>query len=187
VAEKKDKAGTSKAAAAARRVEFAYAYMRFNRNGLRAAVSVGVPKASAHTQAYEWLKEPEVKAIIKVEEGRLRERFHVDIDKIVGEMAKLALFDPREVLNDQGALLPPGDWPDHAAMAISGIDTDEIKERNEEGASVVVGYTKKLRFWSKTSVLDNLLRHVGGYEKDHEQLGAAISKAIVVPAKEGER
>lgn len=187
MAEKKDKAGTSKAASANRRAEFAYAYMRMNRNALRAALSVGAPVAGAAVQAHKWLKDVNVQEIIKEEEDRLKQKFHVDIDKIVGEMAKIALFDPRDVLSDDGVLLPPGDWPDPAAMAISGIDTDEIKERDAEGNSVVVGYTKKLRFWSKTSVLDNLMKHVGGYEKDYKGLADAITRAIVVPAKEGER
>lgn len=112
------------------------------------------------------------------------ERAEIDDAELLREAKRLALSDIRGLFNPDGSVKPPQDWPDAVAAAVASIEVfEEFGERNENGDRALIGHTKKLKFWDKNSALERLFKHRGLFEKDHDQLGRAISKAIIVPAK----
>jgi len=180
------KAGTGNATASARKRSFALTYLINGSNATQAAKKAGYSEASAHTTGWQMLQDPEVRAIIAAERKRVLEQHRHDLDSLVSELAQIGLFDIRAVLDENGALLKPSEWPSFAGKVISGVEVSELFE-NVEGTKELIGYLKKVKLWDKNSALEKLVRILGGYEKDNSQLGESIGRAIVVPAKEGQR
>lgn len=92
-------------------------------------------------------------------------------------------FDP-----ETGALLPPHKWPDDVAKSMASVKVVEMAG----GMKVDVGegqmqhvpmYTKEVKFWDKNAGIDKAMKHLGMFERDHEQFGKAIARGIRVPGK----
>lgn len=133
-------------------------------NGTRAAKEAGFSEANASAIAYQLLRKTLVRNEIDRRRALLRERFAVDLEKLVLEAAKIAFLDPREAYDEKGQLLAPHELPAHVASAVSALEVDELKERIGSELQVV-GLTKKLKFWSKNDAL-TLLARIHGYLND---------------------
>lgn len=126
-------------------------------NGTQAAKRAGYSEKSARQQATRLLS----KASIQMSISRLRtdreDRTQVTHDRVLREVGRIALVDPRKAFDDNNVLLPPKEWPDEIAAAISSIKTVEM--RNADGE--LIGETKEIKFWSKPDALMLAARHLG--------------------------
>jgi phage terminase small subunit len=111
------------------------------------------------------LMEPEVHAEVE-RQLALRERaIEVTADRALAEIGAIAFSDIRKVFRPDGSLLPPADFPDDMAGAISSVEVDELFEwqPREDGGrgkeKVQVGFTKKLKLWDKPAALTMLGKH----------------------------
>ena len=64
--------------------------------------------------------------------------------RIMKEVAFLAFFDKRRILDKNGNLLPLADWPEDVAAAVSDIDINDLR---------------RCRSWSKTEALKLLMQY----------------------------
>ena len=176
--------GTSKAAMH-RYVAFAREYVK-SRKPAQAAVKAGYSQKSAANAGSRLLKNVHVQAEIVKLEAEIVNKTIIDVERVLRETARIALADPRLMFNEDGSIKDPKDWPDEVAANIASVEVDEIisgKGKNR----VVIGYAKKVKLWNKVDALDKFFRHFGMYLKDNDQVGKAIGRAIVVPAKSGTR
>jgi hypothetical protein len=82
-----------------------------------------------------------------------------DASKIVTELVRVGLSDPREIFDANNNLLDVKAWPDHVAAAVASI---EIEERTRGGGDNVEHYlVKKVKYWPKVEALGKLLLHLG--------------------------
>ena len=119
--------GTSKAAAQARRVKFAVAYLANDQNGTQAAIAAGFAPAGAHVAASRLLKD--AKVLAEIEEGRKRLSLLVDLDpaRTLQEVARIAYFDPRRAFHDDGTPKHVLEMDDDTAAAVAGVETLQEK------------------------------------------------------------
>ena len=99
----------------------------------------------------------------------LREKAEVAADvsreKLLREISRLAFSDPRRLVNESGAMVPFHELDDDTAAAISSVEVDE--------------YGKvKYKLWDKGAAQEKLAKHLGLYEKDNGQKGAAEVEAL---------
>lgn len=167
------KAGTSKAAAAQRKVAFAHAYIANGRNGTDAARKVGCPPKSAHTAAYEYLKDPEVVALISEATENAAKIVGLDVERTLREVARLAYFDHRRLYKPDGSFIPVHELDDDVAAAIASIEVDEVTV-----GGAVVGMTRKIKQWDKNSALEKAMKFHGLYEKDNSQRGESLTLKV---------
>lgn len=81
-------------------------------------------------------------------------------ERLLREIARLAFADPRRLVNESGAMVPFHELDDDTAAAISSVEVDE--------------YGKvKYKLWDKGVAQEKLAKHLGLYEKDNGQKGAA--------------
>jgi phage terminase small subunit len=142
----------------ARQRKFVVEYLKDN-NATQAAARAGYSARSAKAQGTALLSHPTVKAEI-AEKLRLQEqRLEIKADDILRELMRIGLADVGEAFDEEGALKSIREIPEHLRRAISAVDVEEIWEgRGEERR--LVGYARKIRFWSKTASLDKLGRHL---------------------------
>lgn len=165
--------------------KFALAYFRCGNasEAYREAYNTGKMKPESVNRCAKQLMD-NAKIASRVAELRnaSAERAEIDDAELLREAKRLALSDIRGLFNPDGSVKPPSEWPDAVAAAVASIEVFEEFEGSGD-LRTLIGHTKKLKFWDKNSALERLFKHRGLFEKDHDQLGKAIAKAIIVPAK----
>ena len=137
-------------------------------NATRAAIRAGYSAKTAEQQGYQLLQKPSVQAAIAARQKEREQRTAVTADRVLLEAARLALFDPRKLFNDDGSPKGIHELDDDTAAAVAGIDVLEQFEGYGKDR-VFVGCVKKYRIADKNSALEKLFRHHGLYERDNEQ------------------
>ena len=86
-------------------------------------------------------------------------------ERLLREIGRLAFVDPRLLLREDGTMLPLHELDDDTAAAIASVEVDE--------------YGKvKYKLWDKGAAQEKLAKHLGLYEKDNGQKGAAEVEAL---------
>ena len=97
--------------------------------------------------------------------------------RVLKEIARIALFDPRKLFLADGTPRPITDLDDDTAAALAGLDvSEEFSGSGEERK--FVGYTKKYKIADKNAALEKLARHLGLYEKDNKQKTNPLTELI---------
>lgn len=158
--------GNSKAAASDREDLFAKEYVANGRNGAKAAETAGYSKTSARRQAVRMLEKPSVKEKINALTEAVSKELDVSIKRNIQERATLAYYDVGELV--QYDIKGPKDIakiPEHLRRVITGWKWDK------NGRFMI-------QLADKHSHLTALDKHLGVYDKDNQQKGAAGSKAL---------
>lgn len=124
----------------------------YSRAGYRAA-----PRA-AEVNSARLLAVPAVQAYLRQRGQRISAKLEISAERTLQELARVAFFDPRQLLAPDGSLKPTNEWSDDVAAAVAGLEISEVFDRNGDGRAVV-GQTKKLRIASKTDALGKLAQH----------------------------
>lgn len=166
---KRVKAGTSKAAAAARKVTFAHAYIVNGKNGTQAAVTAGYKPGRAAQKAAERLsRDVIVRRLIAEATAKAAAASGLEVSRTLKEVARLAYADPRKLYDKNGNLIPIHLLDDDTAATVASVEVDEIRLGSGEDATVV-GQTKKIKHWDKKGALDMAMKYHGLYEADNKQ------------------
>jgi hypothetical protein len=111
--------------------------------------------------------------------------------RVIQEISRIALCDPREMFDAGGRMRPINEWPEDVARAVSGVDaTQRTTERGED--SVETETTYKPRFWDKPAMLKELVRMLRLVAPDQLEVGAGvvnvnrIEVVIVPPGRAGD-
>lgn len=124
-------------------------------NASQAAIRAGYSPKTARQQGERLLSHADIDAAVSEAQAARAARTGVTQDRVVQELARLGFSDLRGVFRD-GRLLPPEEWPDEVARAISAI---KVTTRNVgEGE---VEHVAEVKLWSKTEALVTLARHLG--------------------------
>jgi phage terminase small subunit len=128
--------------------------------GGKAAVRAGYEPKFANQTAYRLLGKPEVQALIREQLVERTQRTHITQDRVLQELARLAFFDPRRLLNADGSPKQITELDDDTAAAIAGLDVLEQFEGTGDERTFV-GYVKKYKISDKNSALTNAMKHLG--------------------------
>lgn len=148
---------------------FAERYVANGGNGTQAAIDAGATKNSAKVMAHRWLKREDVQSIVAARASQVLADAGLSTERWAKETACIAHFDPRELYDAAGNLIPIHLLPEHVAHAISSIET--ITDKDGE-------VTKKLKLWDKNAALANAGKHLGVFEQDNRQKAGDIKVLI---------
>ncbi len=126
-------------------------------NATQAAIRAGYSEKTAKAIGAENLAKPAIAEAIAEARAKRLERNEVTAERILGELARVAFFDPRKAFNPDGSMKPLDELDDDTAAAIAGLDLAEI--RDSEGKPI--GVLKKIKIADKLVALDKLARHLG--------------------------
>ncbi|MDO6385591.1 terminase small subunit [Uliginosibacterium sp. 31-12] len=101
------------------------------------------------------------------------EEAQIDLTRTLKEVGRLALFDPRRLLNEDGTPKPIHELDDDTAAAISGVKVRRIRGEDGETADII-----EYKIADKNAALDKLMKHLGGYEKDNRQKVDAVAAML---------
>lgn len=114
-------------------------------------------------------------------------RAGVTPERVIQEIGRIALCDPRQLFDEHGQMRPVNEWPDDVARAVSGLDATHRSYGEDEDRVSEVTY--KPRFWDKPAMLRELVRmlRMGGTEVEPTSPTAvAVQKIEVVIVAPGQ-
>lgn len=123
-----------------------------------------------HSKASILLKNDKVRARIEILKAELYERNRATIDEVLSIAADMLRADISKAFNEDGTMKKIKDIPKAVRMAISGIETNELKANEKK-----IGEVKKIRFSDRNKVLEMFMKHFGAYDKHNEQKKSNIT------------
>jgi phage terminase small subunit len=142
-------------------------------NATRAAIASGFSEASAHVTGARLLRNAKVAAAIADGQARRAQKLEITAERVLRELAKLAFYDPGELFDERGNLLPVQRLDETARAAITALDT-ETREVN--GARTVV---KKVKLADKGLNLERLGRYLKLFTDRVEHDGRVTLEQLV--------
>lgn len=168
-----------------RRRLFAYLYVDL-RNATHAAEQAGYSKKTAASQGSRLLKDAKVRALVdrllEQQRARIETKTGITIERIVTELTRILTADPSEAFDDSGMIKPLKEWNEDLRRAVSGMDVQERLDMTDPDNPLDVRITK-IKFWNKTASSDQLLRHLGAFEKDHQQQAKSLADLITAASR----
>ncbi|NMG64362.1 terminase small subunit [Azoarcus indigens] len=169
------KAGTSRQSAELRRKAFVEAYIRNGCNATAAAVEAGYSEMTADQQGSRLLKDIKVRQLIEDRRKVLESRTELTTERVLRELGRIALFDPRRLFGDDGSPKGIHELDDDTAAGIAGLEVLEQYEGTGE-SRVFVGHLKKYRIVDKNSALEKAMKFLGMFEKDNKQRAGLLGE-----------
>lgn len=140
-------------------------------NATQAAIRAGYSPASAHVQGCQLLKVPKIRARIDLALAERSKRIGINADRVLIELARIALVNPAQVINDQDATLLDSVRSDDTA-AIQSIKVKVIPQRpTRDNPTPEPIIEREVRFHDKTKALELLGKHLGMFVDKHEISG----------------
>lgn len=136
----------------ARYKAFVEHYISNGQNATEAAIAAGYSAKTACSQGSRLLTNVEVEKLL---EGRIEKslsNLSLTTDRILQELARVAFFDPRKLLNIDGTVKKLNELDDDTAAAIASLEV----ETTASGAIVV-----KTRACDKMSAIEKAMRYRG--------------------------
>lgn len=164
--------GTVKASrktAVTRRKVFIERWLVNGNNATEAAKFAGFSAHTAASQGQRLLKNPEVKALIGTRAEQALTDAQLTTERWAQEMVCLGHFDPGELYDQDGGLIPIHQLPEHVRRAIASVEVVVGKDKET---------TKKVKFWDKNAALANIGKHLGMFEKDNKQKDRSVKVLV---------
>lgn len=137
-------------------------------------ISRGIPKGEAAIRAgYSpntqpaLIETPEVAARIAFLTERISTQVGIQGEHVIGELARIALFDPGETIDVDGNLLPLSSMPEHVRKCIQTMELDEMGRM-------------RIRFYDKLKALELLGKYLKLWVERVELSGAVQADVATV-------
>ena len=160
---------------------FCVAYIKHHLNAFKAYESVYGEKEnrnSSEVNASKLLSNTKIAARIAELYAEFLDKEKYSANFVLEEMFKIANSDPIEMLNEDGSMKQMSDIPVHTRKTISSFEMVEYYEGQGDDREQV-GWTKKVKFWSKDKQLENLGRyHKMFTDKTEVEIGNNLEKLI---------
>lgn len=137
----------------------------------------GATYQTARVEGSRLLANPRIAAAVEQVRAVTMAALGITRERVLQEIARLALFDPRKLFDSDGRPLAIQELDDDTAAALAGMDVLEEFEGSGKDR-VFVGLVKKYKLADKNTALDKLSRHLGLYEKDNRQAADALGSLL---------
>lgn len=128
-------------------------------NATQAAIRAGYSVDSAGDIGSENLKKPDIRACIEKAMAERSKRTGINADRVIMELAKIALVNPKNVIDFTKAGVK-NDAPDEDLAAVQSVKVKEIN--TEKGDSI----EREVRLYDKTKALELLGKHLGIFKEN---------------------
>jgi len=144
------------------------AYLANGHNATQAAIAAGYSKKAAQVQGSRMLSNAIVRTLLAKEARAVSTIVNLETERTLNEIACISYFDPAELYDDDGKLIPIRQLPRHVRAAIASIEHDKD-----------TGRVIKIKLWDKNAAIEKAMKHHGLYEKDNTQKREELNLQIV--------
>lgn len=165
-AKPKPKAGTSQAAAEARKAIFVEAYIANGGNATEAAKTAGYSEKTARQQAARLLSDVAIQAAINNRAKEVANKYELTTELAARSIVQELTFDPAKLYREDGSLKDITELDEDTRMALSSVEFEQSGNRDDP---VTV---RKVKWASRATAREQLMKHLGMFEADHKQAGS---------------
>ncbi len=133
-------------------------------NATQAAIRAGYSPDTAGSIGSENLKKPEIRARIEKAMAERSKRTGINQDRIIMELAKIALLNPKGLVNFDEATIKE-DATDEDVAAVASVKVKRFPTKDGEGVE------REVKMYDKTKALELLGRHLGMFKDKVEISG----------------
>jgi phage terminase small subunit len=152
-------------------------------NATQSAISAGYRPDTAGQMGYQLLQMPRIREAADEERARIRaQAFAITPESIIQQLARMAFFDPRALVDEDGKPIPIKDLPDEIAACIQAIDVTETPR-----AGLPPAVRHQVRFTDRIASIDRLMRHKGMFQADNDQRPSEIKDLLQAIHASGKR
>lgn len=141
-------------------------------NAKKAATRAGYSERTAEQQGYQLLQHPSVAAAISAKSHLIAQSTGLTTERVIKEAMRLAFFDMRKLVHDDGTPKQLSELDDDTAAALQGLEVATVGN-----ADVGIGQVLKYKIADKNAAIERLFKHLGLFEKDNKQNNPADSLA----------
>ena len=116
-------------------------------------------------QATRLLKKASVHAEIASRQLVRTQQADIDAVRVLKELARIGLSDPRELFTPTGELKPITEWSDDMARAVASV---EVVKKPTGDKDAPYEDLHKIKLWDKNAALANIAKHFGMFVEKHE-------------------
>lgn len=138
-------------------------------NAAQAAIRAGYSPKAAYSIGSENLRKPEIRACIEKAMAERSKRTGINQDRIIEELAKIALLNPKNLINFEEATVKEEATEEDLA-AISSIRVKCFPTKDGEGIE------REVKMYDKAKALELLGRHLGMFKDKVEVSGLEEEK-----------
>jgi phage terminase small subunit len=133
-----------------------------------------IKATSAATEGWNLLRKPEIQARMKELRIHGHEHLMVSFEETLQEIGGLAMFDPKDMFDDNGRVLPIHEMPIVARKMIHEFKQFETESTNEEGDVTSTRYETEIKYGKdKGKYLDMVMKFYNAYA-EHQKAGTGI-------------
>jgi len=143
----------------------------------------GFSENNPQTISYQLLKNPMVQEEIKLHQDREATLADLDEKKLLEELAKIILADPRQFYDDEGNLKPITELGNIEAGAISKFQVTEKKNRHGK----VLGTTFSIQKIDRRQAIVDYGHHIGMFVERKEDVTPTDFNIILVGDGKGDK
>jgi len=130
-------------------------------NGEQSAIWAGYARARARSTASRLLAtNGNVQAAVARRQHKAAEKAQISREDLIRRLLEIADVDLRELLDDDGNLLPVSRWPESASRSLAGIETAELFVGRGESREQV-GVVRKVKLEGRGQNLERVARLLG--------------------------
>ncbi len=134
-----------------------------DKNATQAAIRAGYSAKTARSQGERLLTNAAIRRAVEVGISDLATRVGLTAERILRERMRIAFFDPRKLLDNEGNPKPLQELDEDTAAAIAGLDVVQMTGSDETPG--VISFVKKYKLAAKDTSLAALEKFVGLNEK----------------------
>ena len=175
---KRVKAGTSKAAAAHKKILYVNALLANGGNTTQAALKAGYKPGRAAEQAgWRLSKDVEVSRLLRDAHQKAAGIAGLEVERTLLEIARVAYVDPGNLFDIEGKLIPVKELSADMRAAVASAEIEPVYSGRGRRRSVAY-YIKKIKLWDKNAALEKAMKFHGLYREDNDQTRPVIVNSI---------
>jgi phage terminase small subunit len=138
-------------------------------NGAAAVRFAGYKTDWANAYARELLARPEIQQHVDKARKDLG-TLHFDLfNQAVSKLALMMQADRTEILDAEGNVKDPEEWPEECKLLIAGIEIEERMQGEGDAAEMI--RVKKVKLEGPKGIIDSLAKLTGNVVEKHQMLG----------------
>lgn len=153
-------------------------------NATKAAIGAKYSEKTAYSIGGRLLKKVEVQSRINELRSEHFKKLHMSAEEAMAQVARMARFDPRKLVDENGNPKPIHLLDDDTALALTGVDFESERRRIvkmvKDGDGVEDSTVTRIHKYrtDKAKAQEMILRVHGRFEKDNKQKGDAVGEAL---------
>lgn len=144
-------------------------------NATRAAVAAGFSAKAAHVTGARLLRNAKVAAAVADGHARRAQKLEITQERVLAELAKLAFYDPRDLFDADGNLLPIVKLDEITRAAIAAL---EVETKAHPGGEIL-SRVAKVKLADKGQNLERLGRYLKLFTDRVEHDGRVTLEELV--------